>query len=54
MAGSEVTVHAMGFSHPPHIKPIQRGPHTPVEWHKWECPAPEGDCRGCAEAPEKN
>lgn len=51
MAGAEFVVQAVGFSHPPTIKPIQRTPSSPVEWHRAKCPAPAGNCTGCASAP---
>jgi len=55
MAGAAVTVKAQGFSHPPDRKPIEHNGH--VEWHKAECPVPNGKCLaaplklGCASAP---
>jgi len=55
MSGAQVSVSAVGFSHPPTIKPIQHNGR--VEWHKADCPAPDGKCLaaplklGCASPP---
>lgn len=54
MTGGQFTIQAVGFSHPPTIKPIQRTPLSIVEWHRVKCPAPIGKCNGCAVPPPTN
>lgn len=58
MAGSNVTVSATGFSHPPDRRPVQKRPGGEVTWHKVECHFPEEKClahplkSGCSAPPK--
>lgn len=57
MTGAGGTVSAFGFSHPPEppgVKVIKRSPAHPLEWHREKCPAPKGNCMGCAPAPKQS
>ena len=56
MSEIAANVQAVGWSHPPTVKPYQRTPDSPVEWHKVDCSVDQGaECPppGCAadEAP---
>jgi hypothetical protein len=55
MAGAAVSVRAEGWSYPPDRKLIVHNGR--VEWHKVECPVPDGKCldaplkSGCSRPP---